>query len=127
MRWNRQRKRQTTLRNVESGRASASSTGPVGTISEHSTVVAVKDLVSADLADEVVMLHLQSGVYYGLDAVGVRIWEMIQEPRTVSEIRSTILEEFDVAPDRCQQEMLAFLQDLAVHDLIQVTEHAPDQ
>ena len=89
--------------------------------------MAVKDLVSADLADEVVMLHLQSGVYYGLDAVGVRIWEMIQEPRTVSEIRSTILEEFDVAPDRCQQEMLAFLQDLAVHDLIQVTEHAPDQ
>ena len=88
--------------------------------------MAVKDLVSADLAGERVMLHLGSGVYFGLDGVGMRIWDLIQEPRTVSDIQRTILEEFDVAPDRCRQETLAFLQDLAVHDLIQVAEHAPD-
>jgi len=115
------------LPSTKSVTTGASSTTPGAPISEHATVVAVKDLVSADLAGERVMLHLGSGVYYGLDGVGMRIWDLIQEPCTIAEIRHTILDEFDVAPDRCQQEMLVFLADLAAHGLVHVTPNAPNR
>ena len=90
------------------------------TISECSMVVAAKDQVSADLSDEVVMLDLESGVYYGLDAVGARIWSLIQEPRAVGDIRDTLLEEYQVEPNRCERELLALLRELAAEGLIEV-------
>ena len=90
------------------------------TISGCSMVVAAKGQISADLADEVVILGLKSGVYYGLDAVGARIWSLIQEPRAVGDIRDTLVEEYQVEPKRCERELLALLRELAAEGLIEV-------
>jgi len=50
-------------------------------LSEESRLVVSKDQVSCDLAGEAAILNLKNGVYYGLDPVGARIWNLIQEPR----------------------------------------------
>ena len=50
-------------------------------------VVAARQQISCDLADEVAILNLESGVYYGIDAVGALIWNLVQQPRTRSEER----------------------------------------
>ncbi len=89
-------------------------------VSRHSTVVVAKDQVSSDLGGEVAILDLTAGVYYGLEAVGARIWNLLQEPRTVSEIRDALLEEYDVEPERCEQDLLVLLQRLATEGLIEV-------
>ena len=90
-------------------------------LSGHATVVAVKQQVSCDLDEEAVILHLKAGVYYGLDSVGARIWALIQEPKTVDQIKDAILKEYDVEPDRCERDVLALLQELAAEDLIEIT------
>jgi hypothetical protein len=97
---------------------------PQFTISVNSTVAAAKGQISADLADEVVILDLESGIYYGLDAVGTRIWHLIQAPRTVKDVQDTLLEEYEVDPDRCGQELLALLRELASHGLVEVKDGA---
>jgi hypothetical protein len=89
-------------------------------ITGNSTVVVVKDQVSADLSGEAAILNLKSGIYYGLDAVGARIWSLIQEPRVVSEIKDTILQEYDVEPKRCEEDLFALLGELLSHGLIEV-------
>ena len=89
-------------------------------VSGDSTVVAAKDQVSSDLGGEVAILDLKAGVYYGLDAVGARIWSLIQEPRTVNEIRNILLEEYEVEPERCERDLLVLLQSLADEGLIEV-------
>jgi hypothetical protein len=89
-------------------------------ISRESTVVATLEQVSCDLAREVVILHLKSGVYYGLDAVGARIWNLIQTPMNVNNLRDVLLEEYDVDPDRCERDLVALLQDIAAQGLIEV-------
>ena len=89
-------------------------------VSGDSTVVAAKDQVSSDLGGEVAILDLKAGVYYGLDAVGARIWSLIQEPRTVNEIREILLEEYEVEPERCERDLLVLLQRLATEGLIEV-------
>jgi Coenzyme PQQ synthesis protein D (PqqD) len=94
-------------------------------VSEHSTVVVVKDQVSSDLGGEVAILNLSAGMYYGLDDVGARIWDLVQEPRVVNHIQGTILEEYDVDPARGKRHVLALLQELANEGLIEVNDESP--
>jgi hypothetical protein len=89
-------------------------------VDKHSTVVAAKDQVSSDLGGEVAILDLKAGVYYGLDTVGARVWELIQVPRTVGAIRKILVSEYDVESDRCESDLLALLQELADEGLVEV-------
>ena len=94
----------------------------MGTISERSTIVVTKDQVSCDLSGEAAILNLKSGVYFGLNTVGASIWKLVQEPKTVKEIRDAILEEFDVEPDLCEHDVLELLQELSTHGLIEIVD-----
>ena len=87
-------------------------------IAKTSTVVAAKDQVSCDLAGEAVILDMKSGIYYGLNPVGARVWSLIQEPRTVSAVLDMLLEQYDVETNRCEGDLFALLQDLATKNLI---------
>lgn len=89
-------------------------------ITENSIVVVTKDQVYSDLAGEAVILHLKSGVYYGLNTVGARIWELIQEPKAVKDIRNALLEEYDVKLENCEKDLLALLRKLLSEGLIEV-------
>jgi hypothetical protein len=93
-------------------------------LSTQSVVVAAEAQVSADLAGEVVILNLADGVYYGLDPVGARIWALLQEPRTVAELRDALLEEYEVDPEHCEHDILLLLQELAAAGLITVASAA---
>jgi hypothetical protein len=84
-------------------------------------VVATSEQVSVDLADEVVILNVRHGEYYGLNAVGARIWALIQQPSTVQAVRDALLEEYpDAGEERCTRDMLALLDQLAEADLISI-------
>ena len=89
-------------------------------VSLGSSVVAAGDQVSSDLGEEVAILNLGAGVYYGLDAVGARVWGLIGTPRTVREVRDILLEEYEVGPERCERELLSLIRELAEEDLVEV-------
>ncbi len=70
-------------------------------------------LISAELVDgELVVLSLKDGMYYGLNAVGARVWRLLEEPRTVGEVQQRLVEEFRVDSDRCSREVDELLTDL---------------
>ena len=85
-----------------------------------STIAAAEDQVCCDLGGESAILNLSNGVYYGLDALGARIWELIREPKTVNEVRDVILSEYEVEPDRCERDLVELLRQLNDQGLIQV-------
>lgn len=87
---------------------------------EEAKVVAVSDQVSCDLNGEAAILHLGSGVYYGLDRTGAWIWESIQVPRTVAEIRAALVARYDVEPARAARDLDALLADLAREGLVEI-------
>ena len=91
----------------------------------NSLVTVAEDQVSSDLGDEVAILGLKSGVYYGLDPVGARIWTLLQAPTTVAQIKQTLLQEYEVEPERCQRDLLELLNQLAAENLITVKDAAP--
>lgn len=85
-----------------------------------STIVAANNQISSDLGGEVAILNLKNGVYYGLNEVGARIWELIQKPRALNEIRDIILDEYVVEVERCERDMLELLTKMAAEGLIEV-------
>ena len=85
-----------------------------------SVAVVSSELVSANLDAEVVILGFRSGSYYGLDQVGVFVWELLQQPRKVSDIRDAVFEQYDVELAQCERDLLALLVDLADRQLIEI-------
>ena len=83
-------------------------------------VTAGKDIVSSRLADEIVILDLKSGVYHGLDGVGARIWELIGNATPIHDIRDALLEEYEVAADRCEEDLFSLIGELESHGLVQI-------
>lgn len=85
-----------------------------------STVVVSPHQVSTSLGEEAVILGAEAGQYFGLNAVGARVWELVQEPVRVSSICATLCEEYEVNADECQRDVLALLQELRDKGLLDV-------
>jgi hypothetical protein len=84
-----------------------------------STIITVsKDFVYCNVEDEMVLLGMEDGIYYGLNPVGAFIWEQIKEPKTIDEVRDAILDEYDVGKDECEKDLMELLQELAGKGMI---------
>jgi hypothetical protein len=83
-------------------------------------VVAAPEQISCDLGGEEVILDLNTGVYYGLNPVGSRIWSLIHEPRSTQEILDVMMSEYEVNHYECEQQVLDFLNELAERGLVEI-------
>ena len=95
-------------------------------LSVHSIVIATPEQVSCPLGEESAILNLKNTVYYGLNPVGARVWNLLQQPRTVGELRDTLLDEYDVDATRCETDLLQLLGKMRSEGLIQVKSAAKD-
>lgn len=87
-----------------------------------SIVVVSNDQISSNLSGEAVILNLNSGVYFGLNEVGASIWNLLQKPISVGEIRDAMVEEYEVEIAQCEQDLLSLLENLLAAGLIEVRE-----
>jgi hypothetical protein len=91
------------------------------TLRGQSLVAAAKDQVSCDLAGEAAILGLRDGVYYGLDLVGARVWNLIREPTTFAALRDKLLGEFEVDAANLESDLRGLLEQLSKQGLVVVT------
>jgi hypothetical protein len=89
-------------------------------------VVASTQQVSCALGDESAILNMKNSVYYGLDAVGTRVWSLLGQPRSIGQLRDTILDEYDVEARVCERDLLTLLEQLRNEGLIDVKVQAGD-
>jgi len=79
-------------------------------------------ILSHLLHSELILLHLGTGVYCGLDHVGTRIWQLMQAqpPCSLQHIVETMIAEYDVDRDRCTKDLLALAGRLEENKLIEL-------
>ena len=77
-----------------------------------------KYVLSESLNDETVVLDMSSGIYFGLSPVASRFWKLLSAGTNRQEIESTLLEEFDVAPDVLSADLDSLLAELESKKLI---------
>ena len=83
-------------------------------------VVASAEQISCPLGEEAAILNLKNSVYYGMNPVGARVWELLKQPKSVSELRDVLLDEYEVEHERCAQDLLELLHKMRAEGLIEV-------
>ena len=80
--------------------------------SDRDCVSATNDAVACEFGNGLALLNLKSNIYYSLNSVGAYIWDLIQEPRPIADIRSAVLTRYDVDPERCKADIDGLLKGL---------------
>lgn len=75
-------------------------------ISLNSRVRIQDDVLFQELQGEAVLLNLKTGVYLGLNQIGTRIWQLLQEDGALSRVLEIMLGEYDVTRDKLSQDLL---------------------
>lgn len=91
-------------------------------VSLQTFVVATDEQLHAEIEEETVILRSDTQTYYSLNPVASRIWGLLQEPRQIEEIRDTIIQEYDVSPNRCEADLLELLASLSDEGLVSFRE-----
>jgi hypothetical protein len=81
-----------------------------------------ESVVSRELEGEAVMLNLASGVYFGLNEVGTRIWALIQEHGSLRKVLEAMQQEYEVAPQTLESDLLLIVEELRAKGLVSVSQ-----
>jgi hypothetical protein len=76
------------------------------------------ELMEAELGDELVALDPKAGECFGFNSVATSVWRNLEQPRSFEQLRDALLEEYEVEPERCSDELEALLQDLTARGLV---------
>ena len=90
-------------------------------LSERTAIVASAQQVSCDLIGETAILNLMNGVYYGLDPVGTRVWNLLQQRRTLVELLDILIAEYDVDAALLESDIRDLLSLLVDNQLVEVS------
>lgn len=80
------------------------------------------DVVARDLAGEAILLDLATSTYFGLDAVGARIWQLLGEHQSTEAIVPLLLQEYDVSEPQLRQDLDKLVQQLLAKKLLIATD-----
>ncbi len=81
-----------------------------------------QEVLFQDLGEETVLLNVATGKYHGLNGVGSRIWELIQDSNPMEMVLATLLDEFDVSAEHLESDLSQFLGVLQSKGLIDIQE-----
>jgi hypothetical protein len=77
-----------------------------------------RDMLFNEIDGEVVMLSIENSEYYGMDKIGSRIWELLEQPLSLNELLGKLMEEYEVSDQKCKDDTLAFINKLKDKKLI---------
>jgi hypothetical protein len=78
------------------------------------------EVMLQEIEGEAVLLDLKSECYFGLDAVGTRIWRLIEAKGELKAVHATLLGEYDVEPTRLEHDLRDLIGRLADAGLVSV-------
>jgi hypothetical protein len=87
-------------------------------ITLNSRVRIQEDVLFQELQGEAVLLNLKTGVYLGLNQLGTRIWQLLQENGDLNQVRGAILQEYDVTEEKCEQDLLELVRQMEKQGLL---------
>lgn len=78
--------------------------------------------LAASVGAEVVLLGLNTGTYYGLEAVGAHIWNLLQRTQLFGDIVDDVLSEFDAEREVIIRDVSQFIKTLEAEGLVHLAE-----
>jgi hypothetical protein len=89
-------------------------------LSLNSVVQRDPSVIAAAAGEDVVMVNVDKGEYYGVSDVAREIWDAIEAPRKVTDLIESLVANYDVDRSLCEKETLLFLEELLIERLLRV-------
>jgi hypothetical protein len=90
------------------------------TIGLSTVVVRVEGVLSSPVDDEVVLLDPHRDSYFGLDAVGRSVWELLEQPHRVDHLCRRLSTQFEATPEQIAADMVPFLEKLTTKGIVTI-------
>ena len=72
------------------------------------------------VGEDAFLLNTQTNKYYGLEQVGARLWQIISADASLKDAHRTLLDEYDVAAEQLEQDLIELLEDMRKNGLIEI-------
>jgi len=82
------------------------------------TVVRSNDVLVSPVDNELVMMDLERGMYYALNAIGADIWARLAQPVAVADLCDQLMQKYEVDRETCQADVLTVLNEMAANGLL---------
>ena len=83
-------------------------------------VVQDPDLVSSELDDYTMLMSIEAGKFYSINPLGSQIWQLLERPTALRDVCASLQSEYDVTPEQCGAETVAFVNRLLGQGLVRV-------
>jgi Coenzyme PQQ synthesis protein D (PqqD) len=83
------------------------------------------EVIAAEADQDLVMVSIPTGYYYGVSDVARAIWDAIERPQKISDLIENLMASYHVDLATCRDQTLAFLETLCEERLLQVNDDPP--
>jgi hypothetical protein len=84
------------------------------------------EVISTEADQDLIMVSIATGFYYGLSGVGRQIWESLEHPRRVADLVDDLAANYEIDSVACKEETLSFLDALLTEGLLRVEDAQVD-
>ncbi|MAV80486.1 MAG: hypothetical protein CMD12_00665 [Flavobacteriales bacterium] len=78
----------------------------------------IDDIVISEINDESIILNLKTGIYFQVNELGSYIVSKLNQYSTFESLNNKIIEDFDVAPNKSEKDLVSFIKDLESKNLL---------
>lgn len=89
-------------------------------------VILSPEAMFQEIGGEGVILDLSSSSYFGLDEVGVRLWQLLQADASLQAAHDALLAEYEVEPAQLEQDLEKLIAQLVEAGLAKVEAFTPN-
>jgi hypothetical protein len=82
------------------------------------------EVISAEADQDLIMVSIATGYYYGISDAARDIWDAIEHPKRISDLVDDLTASYDVDSSSCGEQTLSFLEALLADGLLQVKDEA---
>jgi hypothetical protein len=78
------------------------------------------DVIAAEADQDLIMVSVATGHYYGVSDVAREVWNAIERPQRVADLLDDLASSYGMDRGLCQVQTLSFLEDLLAEGLLRV-------
>lgn len=91
------------------------------------TFVVPPETLAQTVGEELVLLHMEQGTYFGLDEVGSRVWALIGQGMSLAEVCEALVNEYEIEQETLEDDLVSLVDDLLENDLIRAGQSDNDR
>lgn len=92
------------------------------TIEQTTTLRRKAAVVGADVADDAILLDIDTGYFFQLNVTGAKIWAFVEQPQTLGALTDHMAASYKVDGETCRSDVAEFVADLIDRGVLEIAD-----